>query len=152
MLFVALSVGVFLTLSVVPHHHHDGVACVLTSEFLAEGYCSACGGESEHDSSGSCSSSCSDESGSDNRCVEDLDFFTPRLDNIKHSSECDQCDISSAHHLAAHFATFISSSSFVFVDEPLPLLGLYGGPTLSLYHLTQLDSICGLRAPPLLVS
>ena len=124
--FVALAVLTVLAPTVIPHHHHDGVACMIT------GHC-----DKEDDSM--------DDEHAENdmnhgaSCVSDADYIVPQSDNET------KCKVASCHnHNHIHF--FPVPFFLAHPSETASLID-YGG-YLSFYISVEANRFHGLRAPP----
>ncbi len=159
-LFVALAATVLLGMSIVPHHHHDGVACMVNTHAALFEH-NQCGDEPNSchhcqsllDESGR-ALPCEHNNSNGSSCVEDLDFFAPRSENDSHCSMCASNDL----HRGSHFdlnLPLILLSSILNVDCELKVPindSTYSGNRPNLYGSAQLTSSCGLRAPPVQLS
>ncbi|MFV0553641.1 MAG: DUF6769 family protein [Mangrovibacterium sp.] len=135
--FMALSVLVLLTINIMPHHHHEDVACFVVEH--CEHDCSHEGHNHHHNDSDDCSSE---------TCVAQSEYIPSSLNKeIKCPvSDCNDC----AHHdhSLPSIVYFLVADLFNFDQEQAP--NEYG-EHISFYKSVEHVSALGLRAPPVVI-
>jgi hypothetical protein len=123
-----------LVLTILPHHHHEGVACMIIECSKKDNSVNdKHAGHSENDMNHGKS------------CIIESDFVFPRADNgTKYNvSSCD-----SSNHI--HFFPFLYliADFLLYPDETISPKHEYG-EYLSFYTSAESSQLHGLRAPPL---
>ncbi|KAF5066375.1 hypothetical protein DSECCO2_264460 [anaerobic digester metagenome] len=137
--FIALSTLVLMLVAIVPHHHHEGTACIVTE------YCEQDDAiNDEHTHHGNI------PKGDDQSCVAEVDYIASSFNNgIKYKvAKSESHDDNSYSFL---FSVYFLVSDFILNPEYLSSKSDYG-EFISFYKSAEANQFNGLRAPPYLLS
>jgi hypothetical protein len=124
--FIAIACSILLAIAVVPHHHHDGLPCIVATEHtdLPDG--------------------CERET-----CLAESEYIAPKtIDEIK-------CKIASCrnHDFGHLFPVLFLTADFLSFTTEISTAGITCGEyILLLYKSSDASPSHGLRAPPFIIS
>lgn len=138
-LFIALAAVMLLVSGIVPHHHHDGVACMIVEHCgkdnsVNDRHTNHPVGDIQHEPS----------------CVAESDY-TPYIDSRTKCkiSSCDHCG--SPNHIHLFSILYLAADFLPYSAETASASPEYGEYAL-FYKSAETSRFHGLRAPPFILS
>lgn len=132
--FVALSSLVLILLALVPHHHHQGLVCVVMEICEQDNQVN-----DQHTSHGELP----DDNAHEQMCIADSEYTAPKADEKK-------CNLPSCHnHDFNHFfPIFFLAADILAFDTGTSLSDYKFGEYILTYKSAEANQFHGLRAPP----
>lgn len=132
---IALSTLVLMAIAIVPHHHHEGTACVVMEYCEQDNVVN-----DEHTHHGDVPENNSQS------CIAEADYIAPSF-NSGVKCKVSNCDNHTDNHIHAFlFPVYFLVADFIPSSEQLSSIEY--GEFLSFYKSAEANQFNGLRAPP----